>query len=425
MLAAIATPRSWLPLVFQTFRWRPQAVHGAAGPEAKGSNFVGLMAVYIKQSPPREGVRGGWEDFNWESLKSQSFADRDYYLGASAKVGICTRGKFEKFDWWTKKKEAGGQETAADDELRRVKRFEQQLLDEALGRRPRLLLAGEALPDEEPPRADAGLADAPDAAKALRKLKKEHKRLKKLKKKEQKREARRLRMLKRERRSDSRSSRDASPSSRKGSFARNEARGESNDSWRRHHRRSRSVSGSLGRAGTARSALRLKRHLSEDSGWSEAPAKEMLHAEPTESDRCKRRQTHNSERGHLKRSRRSRSLQRERHKDRDDCHQRERSLSKDRRRGRKRSDSDEPRDMRRLASREGDGSKAVTRHRDSQIHGYGRESAATQESLERRKIKSELIEKEQDGESRRHGSSPRDARNASAGLGTHRMKREH
>lgn len=90
------------------------------------------MAVYIRQSPPREGVRGGWEDFNWESLKSQSHADRDYYLGASAKVGICTRGKFEKFDWWTKKKETGGQENVADDELRRVKRFEQQLLDEAL-----------------------------------------------------------------------------------------------------------------------------------------------------------------------------------------------------------------------------------------------------------------------------------------------------
>lgn len=39
------------------------------------------MAVYIKQSPPREGVRGGWEDFKWESLKTQTNADRDYYLG--------------------------------------------------------------------------------------------------------------------------------------------------------------------------------------------------------------------------------------------------------------------------------------------------------------------------------------------------------
>lgn len=56
------------------------------------------------------------------------FAD----AGASAKVGICTRGKFEKFDWWTKKKESGGPNGEGDDELRRVKRFEQQLLEEAL-----------------------------------------------------------------------------------------------------------------------------------------------------------------------------------------------------------------------------------------------------------------------------------------------------
>lgn len=53
--------------------------------------------------------------------------------GASAKVGICTRGgKFEKFDWWTKKKETEVPSGAEDEELRRVKRFEQQLLEEAL-----------------------------------------------------------------------------------------------------------------------------------------------------------------------------------------------------------------------------------------------------------------------------------------------------
>lgn len=51
--------------------------------------------------------------------------------GASAKVGVCTRGRFEKFDWWTKKKEFGVFE-GVDDELQKVKRFEQQLLEEAL-----------------------------------------------------------------------------------------------------------------------------------------------------------------------------------------------------------------------------------------------------------------------------------------------------
>lgn len=39
------------------------------------------MAVYIKQSPPREGVRGGWEDFNWDMVKNQPGGDRDHYLG--------------------------------------------------------------------------------------------------------------------------------------------------------------------------------------------------------------------------------------------------------------------------------------------------------------------------------------------------------
>lgn len=43
------------------------------------------------------------------------------------------------------------------------------------GKKPRLLLAGEALPDEEPPTAAVAPEDAPDAAKALKKLKKEHK----------------------------------------------------------------------------------------------------------------------------------------------------------------------------------------------------------------------------------------------------------
>lgn len=48
-------------------------------------------------------------------------------------MGICTRGgKFEKYDWWTKKKEADGPSGVEDEELRRVKRFEQQLLEEAL-----------------------------------------------------------------------------------------------------------------------------------------------------------------------------------------------------------------------------------------------------------------------------------------------------
>lgn len=189
------------------------------------------MAVYIKQSPPREGTRGGWEDFNWDSLKSQSNADRDYYLGASAKVGVCTRGRFEKFDWWTKKKEIGIVE-GVDDELQRVKRFEHQLLEEALGQRPRHLLAGEALPDEGPQKQEASSDNDRTAAKALKKLKKEQKKLKKLKKKEKRREARRLRHLKKERCSDSPPRRETSPA-----FSSGSAQGFQDSGRRRSHGR--------------------------------------------------------------------------------------------------------------------------------------------------------------------------------------------
>ncbi|KAL8437238.1 hypothetical protein Efla_006731 [Eimeria flavescens] len=223
------------------------------------------MAVYIKQSPPREGVRGGWEDFKWDSLKTQSHADRDYYLGASAKVGICTRGKFEKYDWWTKKKEKETPEDAADEELRRVRRFEQQLLDEALGQKPRLLLAGEALPEEEVrKKEEAAGVEGPDAAKALKKLKKEHKRLKKLRKKEQRREARRIR-LKRERRnsaSSSAESRHSSPRRRRRSRS-SSSSGSSSRRRRRNHsrherRRGRSGNRSPRGSDTWEAVLRVK-----------------------------------------------------------------------------------------------------------------------------------------------------------------------
>ncbi|KAL8433127.1 hypothetical protein ACSSS7_004104 [Eimeria intestinalis] len=254
------------------------------------------MAVYIKQSPPREGVRGGWEDFNWDSLKTQPFADRDYYLGASAKVGICTRGKFEKYDWWTKKKEKPDAGAEADDELRRVKRFEQQLLDEALGKKPPLLLVGEALPDEEAPKPSAA-PEGPDAAKALKKIRKEQKRLKKLRRKEQKREARRMR-LKRERRSHSRSS-DEHPSEgshRSSSSASSGSRRRASERRKHSHRRSRSP-----RSGPSGASTRVKRDRSEEDEDRRSPSRQVVKRESRAEDRFqeekRRRNPHDSKRG--------------------------------------------------------------------------------------------------------------------------------
>ncbi|OEH76739.1 trichohyalin [Cyclospora cayetanensis] len=280
------------------------------------------MAVYIKQSPPREGVRGGWEDFNWESLKSQSNAERDYYLGASAKVGICTRGKFEKFDWWTKKKEPAGQTDAAEDELQRVKRFEQQLLEEALGRRPRHLLAGEAL-EEEAPRPTAAPEAGPAAEKALKKLKKEQKKLKKLKRKEQKREARLLRLLKKERRSDSRSSREPSPPVRNSSSVDRRQHERSGKHTRQHYGRSRSpyTDRSLYRScgvDASRVAVKLRRSPFEARGGSDTrlPGGESrqreARKEQLEEGSRKRGRSYSAERGSRKTRHRSRPVDSER-----------------------------------------------------------------------------------------------------------------
>lgn len=403
------------------------------------------MAVYIKQSPPREGVRGGWEDFNWESLKAQSHADRDYYLGASAKVGICTRGKFEKFDWWTKKKESGELTGEADAELRRVKRFEQQLLEEALGQRPRHLLAGEALHEDEPLNSIAAPEGSAVAAKTLKKLKKEQKRLKKLRKKERKREARRLRMVKRERRSDSRSSRESSPSLSSGT--RSGSRGRRHTHTRRRHRHGRSpASISPHRTGISGGSVQFKKHLHQDSTRScrRSHAREVEKAEGRmehcEREPRKRWRSHSRERDRQKTTRRSRSLQIERQMVDADHHgsrlgpqssRRETRYSREGVLDRRRRHSSElggmssqrhdiePEVQKQLRR---DNSGALGRRWTSQEHCCLSAEPTKGEAGERRGIKAELLEEEQARKSgRRSPGKTRDARRDSEVL---RVKRE-
>eukprot|EP00070_Physeter_catodon_P026887 XP_028333781.1 multiple myeloma tumor-associated protein 2 homolog [Physeter catodon] len=105
------------------------------------------MAVYIRTSPPRDGVRGGREEFKWDSLKTNQ--DREYYLGASVKIGMHSRGgRFEKHDWWTKRR-AGLSANELQEETQRVKDFENTLINEALGCTPKHLLAGEEYKEEQ------------------------------------------------------------------------------------------------------------------------------------------------------------------------------------------------------------------------------------------------------------------------------------
>lgn len=50
-------------------------------PQADLSAKKPLMIDFDRDEAPREGIRGGLEQFRWDSVKSQSLRDRECYLG--------------------------------------------------------------------------------------------------------------------------------------------------------------------------------------------------------------------------------------------------------------------------------------------------------------------------------------------------------
>jgi len=96
----------------------------------------------------REGCRGGRENFKWDSLKEQDFKDREQYLGASTKVGLMSKfAKYYVHDWYNKKRDEA---TSIEDERKDVQQYEEELMQEALGLKPKkLLLAKKQLSAEE------------------------------------------------------------------------------------------------------------------------------------------------------------------------------------------------------------------------------------------------------------------------------------
>lgn len=96
----------------------------------------------------REGCRGGSEQFTWNSLKEQEFKDREQYLGGSTKVGLMGKfGRYYQHDWYSKKRDTAA---SIDDEKTAVKAYEDELMQEALGLKPKkLLLAKKQLSEEE------------------------------------------------------------------------------------------------------------------------------------------------------------------------------------------------------------------------------------------------------------------------------------
>eukprot|EP00435_Cladocopium_sp_Y103_P034257 s1149_g8.t2 len=96
----------------------------------------------------KDGCRGGREQFTWNSIKEQEFKDRESYLGQSTKVG--QMGKFGKYylhDWYARKRDT----TASIAEERgAVQAYEEELMQEALGLKPKkLLLAKKQMNEEE------------------------------------------------------------------------------------------------------------------------------------------------------------------------------------------------------------------------------------------------------------------------------------
>ncbi|CAK9064843.1 unnamed protein product [Durusdinium trenchii] len=96
----------------------------------------------------KDGCRGGREQFTWGSIKEQEFKDRESYLGQSTKVG--QMGKFGKYylhDWYARKRDT----TASIAEERgAVQAYEEELMQEALGLKPKkLLLAKKQMNEEE------------------------------------------------------------------------------------------------------------------------------------------------------------------------------------------------------------------------------------------------------------------------------------
>mmetsp|Transcript_10518 Transcript_10518/g.30876 ORF Transcript_10518/g.30876 Transcript_10518/m.30876 type:complete len:313 (+) Transcript_10518:113-1051(+) len=96
----------------------------------------------------RDGCRGGSEQFTWGSLKDQQFKDRECYLGQSTKIGMMGKfGRYYVHDWFGKKRQ--GVETI-EEERSAVKAYEEELMQEALGMKPKkLLLAKTQLTEDE------------------------------------------------------------------------------------------------------------------------------------------------------------------------------------------------------------------------------------------------------------------------------------
>lgn len=83
--------------------------------------------------PARGGVRGGKDQFNWDSVKTDK--DREFYLGHSVKASVGRWQKNKDIFWYTRDKGSGA--GSVQDEVAAIKEEEERLMQEALGLRPK------------------------------------------------------------------------------------------------------------------------------------------------------------------------------------------------------------------------------------------------------------------------------------------------
>lgn len=89
----------------------------------------------------REGVRGGREQFKWDTLKGQRNRERQNYLGVTAKLGVSAGfGKYNTNDWWRSEDKNTESSSSLNDEKQSIKSKEDQLLMEAMGFKPKRLM---------------------------------------------------------------------------------------------------------------------------------------------------------------------------------------------------------------------------------------------------------------------------------------------
>ncbi|GBE59285.1 kinase phosphorylation protein, putative [Babesia ovata] len=102
----------------------------------------------IRLSPPREGVRGGREQFKWDEVKKYFTKEREHYLGHSVKIGMIEhKNKFYKHDWYMKDEGLGDTSDAAE-EMKLIKLYEDELMQEMLGAIPKRLMLLKSRPTD-------------------------------------------------------------------------------------------------------------------------------------------------------------------------------------------------------------------------------------------------------------------------------------